>query len=122
MSTPPPRSPCFSFPACLPNEGSVAKLNEYVIVRDLGQGSSAEVKLCRLVLPPLTAKRRGGSGDGGGSSFNWGGCRADGGDTAYGSPCDSPRCGQGKGRGEDGLDCNSDLYVGDRGSIRHMGK
>eukprot|EP00904_Undaria_pinnatifida_P013846 jgi/Undpi1/9592/HiC_scaffold_27.g12048.m1 len=92
-------------------DGSVAKLNEYVIVRDLGQGSSAEVKLCRLVLPPLTAKRRGGSGDGGGSSFNWGGCRADGGDTAYGSPCDSPRCGQGKGRGEDGLDCNSDLYA-----------
>ena len=27
-------------------------MNEYVIVRDLGQGSSAEVKLCQLVMPP----------------------------------------------------------------------
>lgn len=33
-------------------KGSVTKVNEYVIVRDLGQGSSAEVKLCRLVMPP----------------------------------------------------------------------
>ncbi|CAM9567757.1 unnamed protein product, partial [Hapterophycus canaliculatus] len=33
-------------------DGSVTKVNEYVIVRDLGQGSSAEVKLCRLVMPP----------------------------------------------------------------------
>ncbi|CAM9366603.1 unnamed protein product [Scytosiphon promiscuus] len=33
-------------------DGSVTKVNEYVIVRDLGQGSSAQVKLCRLVMPP----------------------------------------------------------------------
>ncbi|CAN0355174.1 unnamed protein product, partial [Ectocarpus fasciculatus] len=32
--------------------GSVAKVNEYVVVRDLGRGSSAEVKLCRLLMPP----------------------------------------------------------------------
>lgn len=35
-------------------QGSVAKVNEYVVVRDLGQGTSAEVKLCRLVLPALS--------------------------------------------------------------------
>lgn len=29
--------------------GSVSKVNAYVVVRDLGRGSSAEVKLCRLV-------------------------------------------------------------------------
>lgn len=29
--------------------GSVSKVNEYVVVRDLGQGSSAQVKLCRLI-------------------------------------------------------------------------
>ncbi|CBN74534.1 Ca2+/calmodulin-dependent protein kinase kinase beta and related serine/threonine protein kinases [Ectocarpus siliculosus] len=33
-------------------DGSVAKVNEYVVVRDLGRGSSAEVKLCRLLMPP----------------------------------------------------------------------
>lgn len=29
--------------------GSVSKVNEYIILRDLGQGSSAQVKLCRLI-------------------------------------------------------------------------
>lgn len=33
-------------------KGSVAKVNEYVIIRDLGYGSSAEVKLCQLIIPP----------------------------------------------------------------------
>lgn len=27
----------------------MAKVNEYIVVRDLGHGSTAEVKLCRLV-------------------------------------------------------------------------
>lgn len=29
----------------------MAKVNQYVIVRDLGRGASAEVKLCRLLEP-----------------------------------------------------------------------
>ncbi|CAM9312213.1 unnamed protein product [Pylaiella littoralis] len=32
-------------------DGSVAKVNEYVIIRDIGCGSSAEVKLCQLLIP-----------------------------------------------------------------------
>lgn len=34
-------------------------MNEYVIVRDLGQGSSAEVKLCQLVMPTQPQACRG---------------------------------------------------------------
>lgn len=43
----------------------MAKVNEYVVVRDLGRGSSAEVKLCRLVLSVCDgASSRGEGGEG----------------------------------------------------------
>lgn len=49
--------------------GSVTKVNEYIIVRDLGQGSSAEVKLCRLVLPGSFGKARKGSAERAGTAM-----------------------------------------------------
>eukprot|EP00752_Nemacystus_decipiens_P002377 g2245.t1 len=48
-------------------DGSVAKVNEYIIVRDIGEGSSAEVKLCRLVIPSRPPRPPSGRRDSSGS-------------------------------------------------------
>lgn len=114
----------------------MAKVNEYVVVRDLGRGSSAEVKLCRLLMPPdrgfanrhtndngLTANRESivDTTGGGGRGESRGGGSGSGGEgrrrrRASADTCKEREEGQDQGvdQEQEELD-GGDLYVGDGG-------